>query len=306
MSHPENETLMRYAEGSLERADAESLADHLASCTECRERKNSMHAFAARLNAEWLGARLKKIIPQEWGCPSADELGRYFLDEIPPAEREQLGIHVEGCSRCKQLVAEMDEGTATLMEADPLRMNGGAPAGTWWERFCATFELLPAPAWAGAAVAVILVFITGVLLSPLLIGPSQLPSGVQPYRIAKPPFAPSAEIPAFGVAPSVKPEAEQRFREAMAFYAEPDFADKAIPKLKEAVMLDPRHDQAQFWLGVAYLLKGESAAAVPPLEEAVRLAQGKMEYKQYLVWAYLKTGEVDKALRLQTQILERR
>jgi len=304
VSHPDAEMLMRHAEGLLRGADAEGVAGHLATCQECREKGNSMHAFAARLNTDWIGERLKTLVPREWGCPSADELSRYFRDETAPPERERIQAHLDECRGCRDVLTEMEDLTAALVRADPLAVRVAEISGSWWERFRAALDLMPGPAWAGAAVAVSLAFLAGFLLRPILIAP--FPTGLEPYRIAKPQFTPPAEGPAFGIAPSVKPEADQRFREAMAFYAEPDFPNKAIPKLKEAVALDPRHDQAQFWLGIAYLLRGETVTATPPLEEAVRLAPGKTEYKQYLVWAYLKTGETDKALRLQTQILERR
>jgi tetratricopeptide (TPR) repeat protein len=112
--------------------------------------------------------------------------------------------------------------------------------------------------------------------------------------------------PALGIGAAVKPEAEGKFREAMAFHAAPDFSQRALPLLREAVALDPEYDQAQFWLGIAHLLKGEVTAAIPLLEEAVRLAPGSREYKQYLIWAYLKTGATEKALRLQTELLQPR
>lgn len=297
--------LMRHAEGLLRGADAEGVAGHLVSCQECREKGNSMHAFSARLNTEWIGERVKTLVPREWDCPSAEQLGRYFRDEAAPLERKRIQAHLDECRGCREVLTEMEDLTATLVRADPLRVRKAEAAGSWWERFRAALDLMPGPAWAAATVAVGLAFMAGLLLQPVLMGPSPSLLGVQTYQIAKPPFAISAEVPVFGIAPTVKPEADQRFREAMAFYAEPDFPDKAIPELKEAVTLDPSHDRAQFWLGVANLIKGDARSGIPPLEAAVRLAPAKPEYKQYLVWAYLKSGEVEKALAMQTDLLKR-
>jgi len=297
---------MRHAERLLTQESAEKVASHLDSCRQCREKAHSIRAFGARLNTQWLSERLSTIIRSEGGCPSPDELAEYYLGEIAPFERERLRGHVEGCTACQAVLAEMEEGTATLARADPLGARETRPTEPWWSCLRGALDLWPGPAWAGATIAVGIAFVAGLLLRPMLIG-SPLPvPGREIYRIAKPPFTPAAEVHAFGIAPAVRPEADRRFGEAMAFYAEPDFPDKALPKLKEAVALDPRHDRAQFWLGIAHLLKGEARLAIEALEAAAALAPANLEYKHYLVWAYLKAGQVEKALRLQTQVLERR
>ncbi len=305
MSHVEAETLMQYVDGLLEVDMEAKLTHHLAECAECRGRAEAVRAFNDRLKTEWLGARLRAIIPEEWGCPAPDELSRYFLGESEAADRRRLEAHLAGCVHCRETVAEMERGYAILARADPLGARETAPAVPWWERLGSVLRPIPWPAWALGTVAVSLAFGAGLLLRPVLLGPPSLLPRVESFRIAKPPFIPSPELPAFGIAPAYHPEAEKRFQEAMAFYDDPAFPEKAIPKLHEAIAIDPRHDQAQFWLGIAYLLKGETRAAIGPLEEAVRLAPAKSEYKQYLVWAYLKVGQVEKALHLQTELLER-
>jgi tetratricopeptide (TPR) repeat protein len=199
----------------------------------------------------------------------------------------------------------MEEELTALERADPLGARAPVPTRSWVERLQAALGLMPWPAWAGATVAVGLAFVAGLLLRSIFTGPERLPPGLEALRLAKPVFTPPTEVPALGIAPAVKPEAETRFREAMAFYDAADFPDRAIPMLKEAVAIDPSHDRAQFWLGIAYLLKGETTAAIPPLEEAARLAPGNREYKHYLVWAYLTAGKAEEALRLQTEILQK-
>ncbi len=306
MSHPDAETLMRYAEGILKREDVEQVASHIESCQECRETESSMQAFGARLDSEWLGARLRTIFPQELNCPHAAELAEYSLDETAPADRERIGGHLAGCFRCRDALGEMEQGAAALVRADPLEVRTAGSAESWRDRLRAALDLVPGPAWAGAAAAVGVVFVAGLLLRPVLIGPSLPVPLAEGYRIAKPPLIPSAAVSAFGIAPPMKPESDQRFREAMASHAEPDFAEKAIPKLEAAVAIDPRNEQAQFWLGIARLLKDEVRSAIPPLEAAVKLAPGRLEYRQYLVWAYLRMDRNADALRVQTELLERR
>jgi tetratricopeptide (TPR) repeat protein len=229
-------------------------------------------------------------------------LSGYFLGEIDRGQAHTYGRHIETCSRCRNILREMEQEATALARDDPLRSGERSTVRAWLEWLRAVVQPMPAPALVAASVVACLAFVAGLLVGPALVGRGQSSPEV---RIAKPPFTPSAESPALGVAPSVKPEAEQRFREAMTFHGQSDFADLAIPKLKQAVALDPRHEQAQFWLGTAYLLKGQAAAAVPALEEAVRLAPGKVQYKQYLIWAYLMVGKSREALRLQTEVLER-
>jgi tetratricopeptide (TPR) repeat protein len=105
-----------------------------------------------------------------------------------------------------------------------------------------------------------------------------------------------------GAAPA-NPSADEKFRAAMAHHPSRDFAVRALPLLREAVSLDPGHDAAQFWLGVALLHVDRPAEAVGPLEQAVRLAPADREYKQYLLFAYFRTGAVAKASALLTELM---
>ena len=99
------------------------------------------------------------------------------------------------------------------------------------------------------------------------------------------------------------PASAQKFREAMARYGEADFAQRAMPLLREAIAVDPRNDQAQFWLGVVLLRDGRAADAAAPLEAAARLAPADRTYKGYLLYAYLQTGALHRAQALQQELL---
>ncbi len=192
---------------------------------------------------------------------------------------------------------------AALLEeverADPL---GAAPEG-WRTTLREAFGSWPGRlAFAGVA--------CGFLVIGLVVGRATTPGrqiatgGIPPTPIEAPEYKPGARK-ALGVGAAVKPESAKKFQEAMAFYGAPDFAVKALPALREAVALDRANDEAQFWLGVTLLLTDAPAEAVAPLEEAVRLAPGSAPYKQYLLYAYLRVGDVNRALRLQTDLLKR-
>jgi tetratricopeptide (TPR) repeat protein len=181
-----------------------------------------------------------------------------------------------------------------LEEADPL----GPAARTGW--LSAIREALAA--WPArlvfAACACALLFL-GIALGRISSGRPGHPAGIVPPKPAY-----TAEAPqGLGIAPSTREGAERKFREAMAFYAAPDFPRKALPLLRASVQEDPSSDEAQFWLGVVLLLDGRSAEAVEPLEKAVSLAGASARYKHYLLFAYLQTGAVEKATALAAELL---
>jgi hypothetical protein len=298
MSHLEDELLGRFA-GRLTTPEEDRRVDlHLAECAECRSAVASFQTFARSLDEEWLRRTLKEAFPSAVGCPELEELSAYAsglgLDE---PRQMSLAAHVGACSDCSRVVREMEDAAERLKVADPL---SSSVAGRGW--VVVLRDLLsfwPARlALAGSAACALVV---GLILGRMLGGPAGLPVVLAP---PVPPYE-ARPSPGLGIGADVKPEADQRFREAMAFYGAPDFARRALPLLREAVTLDATHDAAQFWLGAALLLDGKASEAIPPLEAAIRLAPGSVIYKQYLAWAYLRTGAIDKALVLQTELLRR-
>lgn len=158
-------------------------------------------------------------------------------------------------------------------------------------------------AFAGVACAFLVIgLVVGRATTP---GRQIVTGGIPPTPVESPEYKPGARE-ALGLGASVKPESAKKFQEAMAFYGAPDFAVKALPALREAVALDRANDEAQFWLGVTLLMTNQPSAAVAPLEAAATLAPAALTYKQYLLFAYLRTGAVAKALRLQAELLKAR
>lgn len=189
---------------------------------------------------------------------------------------------------------------AELERADPL---GAAAQGGWLMTLRETFGTWPGRlAFAGVACAFLVI---GVLVGRATVGDGRIAKGgIPPTPIETPDYKPDPGR-RLGIGAPVKPESEKKFREAMAFYGAADFATKALPGLREAAALDRANDQAQFWLGVTLLLTGKTAEAIPALEEAVRLAPASVQYKQYLLSAYLRAGDVERALRVQSDLMKR-
>ncbi|MBI4635415.1 MAG: hypothetical protein HY727_03605 [Candidatus Rokubacteria bacterium] len=193
--------------------------------------------------------------------------------------------------------AEEDELARQLGRADPLVE---APGPHWLEAIRHIVASWPGRLAVAGSMALLLVagFFVGRVSEN---GPGgHLPGAVPP----KPVYEPERAI-RLGITAPVKAESYVKFREAMALYGAPDFPSKALPLLREAVAADPTNEEAQFWLGAALLLERKPAEAIGPLEEARHLAPRSAQYGQYLLYAYLQAGAVDKALALQAEILRR-
>jgi len=198
-----------------------------------------------------------------------------------------------------------------LQKADPLREYAAETApsrGDWKEALRALLRPAAWPAWTMATVAAMAIFAVGMLfasgcLAWGVIAPTELTA-----QMPKPALERHADgTLTLGIgATGAKPEAVALFREAMRFYDQPDFAERAVPFLERAVAADAQYEQPRFWLGICLLTQGRTSAAIPQLEEAARLAPGNVTYQHYLVWGYLKAGEYTKALAAQTRLLKRR
>jgi tetratricopeptide (TPR) repeat protein len=222
--------------------------------------------FSRRLDEEWRRERFRTLLPP------------------PVAPSEQV-----------MLLDELDR-------ADPL-----APfsARVWLVALREAFQMWPARlAFVSVACAILII---GFVIGHATTGPSTSRVAVGPIPstpVAKPDYKPDSSRGALAIGAPVKPESEKKFREAMAFHETPEFAAQALPLLRQSVALDSSNDQAQFWLGVALLLDDKIAEAISPLEDAVRLAPRSTQFKQYLVVAYLRNGDVAQALRVQNELLK--
>ena len=179
--------------------------------------------------------------------------------------------------------------------ADPLVVS--ARAG-WWASV--RLALAPWPARVGVGAAVAALLLIGFALGR---GAGGRDSSVLVHLAPPVPAYTPAATRALGAAAAVDPRADEKFRAAMAFHATPEFAARALPLLREAVALDASHDGAQFWLGVALLQADRPQDAVAPLEQAVRVAPADGVYKQYLLFAYLRTGAVRQAATLLIDLM---
>lgn len=224
--------------------------------------------------------------------------GDEFLHFSRRLDAEWLREHLK--ARVPSMSASEDAALlAELERADPL---GAAAPGGWLVGLRDALGTWPGRlVFASIACAFLLV---GVFFGRATVGDRIVKGGIPPTPVETPDYKPG-QGRGLGITVRVKPESERKFEAAMAFYGSPDFASKAQPALREAVALDRANDRAQFWLGVTLLLTDQTGEAVPPLEEAVRLAPRSVQYKQYLLYAYLRAGDVERALRVQAELVKR-
>jgi len=311
--HPEPAKLVHLRDGTLPGPEAEEIRVHLGACEECAKKMRTIEGHVTDLDETWTRKRLNEVAARtHW--PTREELVDFFLEDLAPDEdRRAIEVHVRECGPCRDILRELEHGAAELERADPLGQPEAipvlAPAGLGWrEALRALLRPGAWPAWSLATCAAVLLLVLGALFRPLLWPTRGGTPVMPPIELAKPPLERQPDgTPILGIGPTAAPaEARALLGKALASYDRPDFADRALPSLEEAVKIAPAFEQARFWLGICFLLKGRAADALPHLEEAAWLAPGNVTYRHYLVWGYLKAGEYRKALEAQTQLLKKK
>jgi tetratricopeptide (TPR) repeat protein len=222
---------------------------------------------------------------------------KYLLGELSEGDQQTFERHYFECPRCfreletyRTLQLELKR-SAPAIRAKPAGMRIG------W--------IL---AWAPAAAVVVLVAGVSIWLrekgpaTPSAQAPVQQAPAMQ--RPVQHPAAPSlsdlAQIQPPPYAPitlrGAEDEAQRRFREAMRHYVKAEYRT-AISGLRQAFELNPKAAEIRFFLGVCYLLVGETEPAINHLRATIALGDSPYleEAHFYLAKAYLKKSDVDAA-----------
>lgn len=207
---------------------------------------------------------------------------RYLTGRLAGDERTTFEQHMFECPRC------LDELQALRAVQEELWDQGSAPvAGTVPERRVWMRR------WALAAAALALVTIGAVVLWRLgmFSGNSR---GLDPRMAALAEFEAPAYLPL--ALRGGTDEAEERFRTGMDHYTAGRYPE-AIRDLRAAETLHPRASHVLFFLGVSYLLTGETDKGISRLEKAVSLSDPAYaaEARFYLAKAWLRKGDAAKA-----------
>jgi TolA-binding protein len=226
---------------------------------------------------------------------------QYLVGALSAPEQDAFEQHYFECPRCFEELDQHRLLQQALQQAEPdIRREAVAPRPSWnWQ-------------WGAVAVAaaVMLALALGIWYgrprgaSPTVATPSS-PSSQGPQRaqpsVARPPslvelakFEPPAYTPIVLRGPS--DGARQRFQAAMRHYSKADYAG-AIPGLRQVAALDPKAADSHFYLGICYLLVGQTDSGIQALKDT--LARGESAYLEdahfYLAKAYLRQWELTAA-----------
>jgi anti-sigma factor RsiW len=127
---PDAERYFAHAEGALSPEEARALMAHLQGCGDCRARWDEIGAFDRALRQEALRARVRPLVPDDWGCPSPAQLADLFRGDLEGELASALQAHVATCPDCGAQMARMETALAALTAADPLAEGRPVPAGT--------------------------------------------------------------------------------------------------------------------------------------------------------------------------------
>jgi tetratricopeptide (TPR) repeat protein len=213
---------------------------------------------------------------------------KYLLGQCSEADQEAYERHFFECAECFQ---ELE--TCRTLQAELKRnvvaitAEGSKQPVAWhWS-------------WAAVAATVVIAVSVGTWERQRSHRGTSEPSvGVGPQQPASP-------VPSLTELASVQPppyvsvmirgsadEATQRFEQAMRQYAKGNYV-ASIPGLRAAVKLDPEATDARFYLGISYLLIGQTDQAIEELRRTA--AFGDTPYLDaahfYLAKAYLRKGD---------------
>jgi tetratricopeptide (TPR) repeat protein len=217
---------------------------------------------------------------------------RYLTGSLGPQERESFEEHYFACEQCFAALQAHRALQAELSASAPQIRAMPAPNPTAW-RWTA----------AMATAAVVILAVLGIRwgtkpdLSPSA-PPTQTmqpgPAGPSLAELAR--FDPPTYTPA--VLRGAQDEPMRKFRVAMKHYQQGEYA-RAITGLREAAKLNPKDAGALFFLGVSYLLSGQTDEGIAVLQQSVALGETPYleEAHYYLAKAFLRKDDLAAARR---------
>ena len=232
-------------------------------------------------------------------CEERELPERYLLGRLSDSERDDFEQHYFECASCfSELQTKMAIRDELLRQ--PLvhtHEHAGFFSHSW--------------AWALASVAILLLLAAGLrwysgrkqqTQSPVV--SNQHPNNPEPRQPSTQREAPLDELARVQPPPykpvvlrGVEDQAHEQFQQAMQHYLQGEYK-KAIPGLQAAVQDSPQSARFGFYLGVCYLLIGETDSAIESLQRVISL--GDQLYAKpahfYLAKAYLQKKDIGAAV----------
>lgn len=141
--HITSQELHLASEGAIKSQSLLEISQHLDTCAECARRAEGL------VDLEGLAGTLRDALAVD-EHPGMPELTAYAGDELDAAAREWVDVHLEGCARCREDVADLREEQESLgggwrkwqWIAAGILIAGAIGAGTIWLR---SGSRVPAP-----------------------------------------------------------------------------------------------------------------------------------------------------------------
>ncbi len=222
-----------------------------------------------------------------------DLAARYVAGQLDPSEREAYEQHYFECAQCfedVQLRLAMRDELSAQSRSGSLKVSGRRSSSSW---------MIACGAIAAGVVLAVAIGWNRVApkhppAAPIVAeAPAPVPQPdplVLLARVDPPPYQrPSLRGARAG---------EERFRQAMDQYLQHDYTS-AINGLRAATAADPKSADAQFFLGVCYLLQGDPTAAIARLNATIKLGETlDLEPAHfYLAKAFLQSRDLPAATR---------
>ncbi len=213
---------------------------------------------------------------------------RYLAGKLTRDKQEEFESHCFACPKCLEKLQVNRLIQEELGKLDTSDMSVAPEKSRFSIRRLA---------WISAAALILAAVAVGILWQwRLLGGRSAGPGKTPPSLIALSEFEPPLYISRSlrGAAD----EASEQFRAGMMRYQEGDYAG-AVPALQSAAELNPRGANIRFFLGICFLLSGQTDEGIAELKKTISL--GDSAYLQeahfYLAKGLLRRGDVKAARR---------
>ncbi len=208
---------------------------------------------------------------------------RYLAGKLTKDEQGAFESHCFACPRCLEKLQ-----VSRLLQEELGKLDAADLSVAPKEKRAAIRHW----AWISAAALILAVVAVGILWQWRLPGGrSAGPGKTPPSLIALSEFEPPLYIPR-SLRGAVD-EASEKFRAGMMRYQEGDYAC-AIPTLKSAADLNPQGANIRFFLGVCFLLSGQTDEGIAELKKTIALGDSAYlgEAHFYLAKGLLRQGDV--------------
>lgn len=211
---------------------------------------------------------------------------RYLAGKLTQDEQGEFESHCFACPKCREKLQVSRLIQEELGKLDTSDMSVAPKKSRFSIRRLA---------WISAAALILAAIAVGLLWQWRLLGgrsagPGKIPSSL----IALSEFEPPLYIPR--PLRGAVDEAIERFRAGMMLYQEGDYAG-AVPALQSAAELNPQGANIRFFLGICFLLSGQTDEGIAELKKTIAL--GESAYLQeahfYLAKGLLRQGRVKEA-----------